>query len=208
MKYIVKIPTLVSRWIYPDYLWRMPAEGKKIYLTFDDGPHPTVTPFVLDHLATYQAKATFFCIGKNVKENPGVYTRLLNEGHAIGNHTYNHLHALKTEDAVYFQNIHEASKLIDSTMFRPPYGRITRFQAKQIQEKMGYKIIMWSILSGDFDLDLSGERCYRNVIKHAEPGSVIVFHDSEKAFDRLRYALPLVLETLASKGFTFERLSP
>lgn len=206
MRYLVNIPTIVSRWIYPDYLWRMPAEGKKVYLTFDDGPHPTITPFVLDQLARYQAKASFFCIGKNVKENPGVYARLLSEGHGIGNHTYNHLHALKTEYAEYFKNIHEASKWIDSKMFRPPYGRITRFQAKQIREKLGYKIIMWSVLSGDFDLELSGEKCYHNVIKHTKPGAVIVFHDSEKAYDRLRYSLPLVLETLTNKGFVFDKL--
>ena len=161
-------------------------------LTFDDGPHPTITPFVLDCLKEYRAKATFFCIGKNVADNPGIYARILEEGHRTGNHTYRHLNAKKTGDEEWLKDIRDASLLIDSDLFRPPYGRIKRFGAKALlSANPPYRIILWDVLSGDFDEGLTGEVCAKKVIDHARAGSIVVFHDSEKALPRLKVALPL-----------------
>ncbi|MBS1566531.1 MAG: polysaccharide deacetylase family protein, partial [Bacteroidetes bacterium] len=190
----------------PAYTWQMPAGQKKIYLSFDDGPHPEATPFVLDTLRRYDAKATFFCIGKNVLQYPELYKRILLDGHATGNHTHNHLNGWKTPDKEYLGNIQEASQYIDSKLFRPPYGRISRFQALQVQEQMGLRVVMWSVLSGDFDTSLSPQKCTENVQKSATGGSIVVFHDSEKAMPRLTYALPKVLEYFTALGYHFEKL--
>lgn len=206
MFYLIKTPNIIRRWLYPSYVWDMPTTEKKLYLSFDDGPHPSITPSVLDELKKYQAKATFFCIGKNIAKYPEVYKRIIEEGHSIGNHTNNHLDGWKTADDSYFQNIAEAAKLIDSTLFRPPYGHITRFQAKQLMEKWHYKIIMWSVLSGDFDVKISPEQCLKNVLKNKKPGSIIVFHDSEKAYKALGYALPKLLNQLSEEGYVFDKI--
>jgi len=206
MFYLVKTPWWVKRFIYPAYTWGMPAGQKKLYLSFDDGPHPIATPFVLDTLKKYQAKASFFCIGKNVAAYPEVYKRILLEGHAVGNHTQNHLNGWKTDDAAYMANITKAAQYIDSKLFRPPYGRITRFQARQVQERLGLRVLMWSVLSGDFDLQLSPQKCTANVQKNASDGSIIVFHDSEKALERMAYALPGVLEYFSARGFVFDKI--
>lgn len=209
MLYMVKTPWWVIKWIYPAYTWSMPAtrEKKTLYLTFDDGPHPAATSFALDELKKYNAKATFFCVGKNVPAHPDIYKRILDEGHAVGNHTQNHVNGWKTEDAPYLENITTASKYIDSRLFRPPYGRITRFQARQVKEKLGLQVIMWSVLSGDFDARLGGEDCWKNVRKSAANGSIIVFHDSENAMSRMAYSLPKVLEYFSAKGFVFNKIS-
>lgn len=193
--------------LYPDSIWKMPDTSKAIYLTFDDGPHPQITPFVLDELDKYNAKATFFCIGKNVMEHPGLFKRILDRGHAVGNHTHTHLNGWKTPNAKYLQNIQEAAGYIDSHLFRPPFGRITRLQRKQLQQmKVPFKVVMWTVLSGDFDKNTTPEKCLHNVINNAESGSVIVFHDSEKAYDKLRYALPEVLRHFNEAGFRFEKI--
>lgn len=202
MSYLVKTPWLLKR-LYPSCTWEIPSEEKVLYLTFDDGPHPEATTFVLDELAKYDAKGTFFCIGKNVVENNGLYERILTEGHRVGNHTWKHLNGWKTDDATYINDVLEAGKYIDSTLFRPPYGRISRFQLKQLKEKLGYNIIMWTVLSGDFDLKLTPERCAQNIILHAGSGSIIVFHDSIKAFPRLRVALPQTLSHFSALGYRF-----
>jgi len=206
MLYLVKTPWWIKKWLYPDYLWSMPRDQKKIYLSFDDGPHPVATPFVLDTLKKYQAKATFFCIGKNVAAHPDIYKRILSEGHATGNHTYDHLNGWKTDDKLYFENIAKASRYIDSKLFRPPYGRITPFQARQAAATWGFTIVMWSVLSGDFDMRITPQKCWRNVQHAAGNGSVIVFHDSEKAMERMAYALTEVLSYFTDKGFAFEKL--
>ena len=206
MFYLVKTPWWIKKWLYPDYLWTMPHDQKKIYLSFDDGPHPQATSFVLDTLQQYKAKASFFCIGKNVAAYPELYKRILSEGHAIGNHTYDHLNGWKTDDRKYFENIAQASRYIDSHLFRPPYGRITPFQARQSAEKMGFTVVMWSVLSGDFDTRITPQKCWRNVKQAAGNGSIIVFHDSEKAMERMAYALPEVLAHFTEKGFVFEKL--
>ena len=207
MFYLVRTPWLLKK-MYPECIWDIKSDEKILYLTFDDGPHTEATAFVLEELKKYNAKATFFCIGKNVEEHFDIYKKIIEEGHAVGNHTYNHLNGWKVKDEVYFDNIFKAKKIIDSNLFRPPYGRITKFQLKQLAgEKYKLKPIMWSVLSGDFDEKVSGEECYLTVVKNAKEGSIIVFHDSQKALDRLRYALPLVLKFFAEKGFEFRSIS-
>jgi peptidoglycan/xylan/chitin deacetylase (PgdA/CDA1 family) len=185
----------------------MPSKEKVIYLTFDDGPHPAATPFVLDTLKEYGAKATFFCIGKNVLDQPALYERIITEGHAVGNHTFNHLNGWKTADAVYMEDIAKAKKYIDSSLFRPPYGKITSFQLRLLaKDKFKMTPIMWTVLSGDFDVKLSKETCLLNVLTTASNGSIIVFHDSQKAFVNLQFVLPKVLNHFEQKGFRFEKI--
>jgi peptidoglycan/xylan/chitin deacetylase (PgdA/CDA1 family) len=205
MFYFVKTPWLLQKW-YSGCVWNIPTEENIIYLTFDDGPHPTATPFILDELKKYRAKATFFCIGKNVIEQPQLYRRILDEEHRVGNHTYNHLNGWKTADKDYFQNIQQAAAYIDSDLFRPPYGRISRFQLTHLKTFFHYKIIMWDVLSADFDTRISGETAALNVIGHAGPGSIVIFHDSAKAFDRMHIALPKVLQFFSEKGYRFEAI--
>jgi peptidoglycan/xylan/chitin deacetylase (PgdA/CDA1 family) len=208
MFYLVKTPWWIKR-IYDGYLWNMPATEKALYLTFDDGPHPEVTPFVLKQLKQHSALATFFCIGKNVVDFPEVYKQILNEGHAVGNHTFTHPNGWKTANEVYLRDVAEASNYIDSAMFRPPYGRITSFQAKNLKPVMKGKepkVVMWDVVSGDFDTLCSPQQCLGNVIFTAGPGSIVVFHDSEKARPRLEYTLPRVLGYFSEKGFVFKSL--
>ena len=206
MRYLVNTPWWIKKWIYPGYLWSMPETDKKIYLSFDDGPHPEATVFVLDELKKYNAKASFFCIGKNVAAYPDLYARIVAEGHATGNHTYDHMNGWKTNDKTYFENITKASKYIDTGLFRPPYGRITRFQARQAADKLGFTIVMWSVLSADFDTRISAQKCWNNVKRAAGNGSIIVFHDSEKAMERMKYALTQTLDYFSAGGFVFEKL--
>lgn len=201
--YLTKTPFWL-RSLYPSLVWRMPVQGeKKIYLTFDDGPHPQATPFVLDQLAAYGAKATFFCIGKNVAAEPEIYQRIIAEGHTVGNHTQHHLNGWKTDDATYLDDIATAQQYISSNLFRPPYGRIKRSQIKALHQQQN-KIIMWDVLSADFDIGLTGEACLAYVLYHTQPGSIVLFHDSAKAWDRMSVALPKVLEYFSEKGFRFE----
>lgn len=189
--YLVKAPSLLKK-IYPKKLvWSIPADDS-IYLTFDDGPHPTATQFVLQMLAQYKAKATFFCIGKNVIEYPEIYQQIIAEGHTVGNHTQNHSNGWNLNKEEYLADIAIAAKHINTNLFRPPYGRIRKKQAEAIH-KMGLKIIMWDVLSGDFDPKISPEKCWENIKQNIEPGSIIVFHDSSKAWDRMAYALPRTL---------------
>jgi len=212
MLYFIKTPWWLKR-LYPRCVWDIPVKEKIIYLTFDDGPHPVVTPFVLDTLKQYNAKATFFCIGKNVAAHTDIYQRTLEEGHRVGNHTSQHLNGWKVTDELYIQDILAAGKYIDSSLFRPPYGKITRFQVKLLTGirnspvNNNFSIIMWDVLSGDFDTSLTADTCAVNVIKNAQAGSVIVFHDSEKAFPRMREALPKTLEHFSEKGFRFEAIN-
>lgn len=206
MRYLVNTPWWIKKWVYPNYLWSMPETDKKIYLSFDDGPHPEATVFALDELKKYDAKASFFCIGKNVAAHPDLYARIVADGHATGNHTYDHMNGWKTNDKTYFENIAKASKYIDTVFFRPPYGRITRFQATQAADKLGFTIVMWSVLSADFDTRISPQKCWNNVKRAAGNGSIIVFHDSEKAMERMKFALTQTLDYFSAKGFVFEKL--
>ena len=203
MFYLVKTPWWLKK-LYPGCTWEMPGEEKKIYLTFDDGPHPVATSFVLEELKKYNAKATFFCIGKNVAEYPFIYEQIIDQGHRVGNHTYNHLNGWKTGDEEYINNVVQAKKLIDSNLFRPPYGRATKFQLKLMVDKYGLTPIMWSVLSGDFDLQLSKDNCLWNVLSKSKEGSIVVFHDSEKAYEKIQYVLPKVLSYFSERGYQFE----
>jgi peptidoglycan/xylan/chitin deacetylase (PgdA/CDA1 family) len=206
MFYLIKTPWWLKR-LYADCIWQMPVRSNTLYLTFDDGPHPVITPFVLNELEKYNAQATFFCIGNNVARYPEIYKRILEEGHAVGNHTYDHLNGWKTTTGAYLDNIEAAKKWIISNLFRPPYGKTTYAQLRALQKKDAqFKTIMWSILSGDFDKRISPQQCYVNVMKHTKPGAIIVFHDSEKAYERMSYALPMVLDYFSKKGFRFEKI--
>ncbi|WP_291911440.1 polysaccharide deacetylase family protein [Chitinophaga sp. CB10] len=206
MFYLTKTPAILKA-VYSSCIWNMPAGTNAVYLTFDDGPHPEATPFVLDQLKKYDAKATFFCIGKNVIEQPAIYQRILEEGHSVGNHTHNHLNGWKTGTDKYIENVLLAREYIQSSLFRPPYGRITPFQIRMLKKQIpGAKIIMWDILSGDFDLDINGEACVQNVVFKLKPGSIVVFHDSTKAWDRMSYALPRVLEFCKKRQYELRAL--
>lgn len=201
--YLIKTPWWL-RALYPSLTWRFREPGKTIYLTFDDGPHETATPFVLDELKKYNAKASFFCIGKNVAAHPAIYARILEEGHSVGNHTYSHLNGWRTDNVVYLEDIAATSALVHSNLFRPPYGRVKRSQLKKLQTtNPKLQTIMWDVLSGDFDTNLTPEGCLANVLYHSKPGSIVLFHDSTKAWERMRYALPKVLEHFSREGYTF-----
>ena len=204
--YPVKTPWLVKQ-LYPNLLWNHNRDQRCIYVTFDDGPIPIVTPFVLNILKQYNAKATFFCIGDNVRKHPEVFEQVKNGGHAIGNHTFNHLNGWHTDDKTYVDNFLQADHLIGSKLFRPPYGRIKRSQVKLIQEaKPGIKIVMWNVLSADFDAAISPEKCLDNVIKNVKGGEIVLFHDSLKAHERMEYALPRALEYWSKQGFEFKTI--
>lgn len=197
--YFVKAPRILKK-LYPQNLiWKREATNK-VYLTFDDGPHPTATTFVLDELEKYNAKATFFCIGQNVVALPDVYTQIINNGHKIGNHTHSHPNGWKMSTKKYLQNVKSAQHFIDSNLFRPPYGRIRKRQAQEIR-KMGFHIILWDVLCGDFDTNISPQKCWENIEQNIEPGSIVVFHDSNKAWERMQYALPRTLAFCKEKGW-------
>jgi len=201
--YLVKTPCFIQR-LFPNFTWQLPTADKILYLTFDDGPIPEVTPWVLDQLEQYDAKGTFFCVGDNVRKHPQVFEQVIAAGHAIGNHTYNHLSGWSTENLLYFQNVRECAKLINSELFRPPYGRLTPRQTQFLQRH--YTIIMWDVLSGDFDQKLTNQECLNNVLNNTQPGSIIVFHDSLKAQERLEHVLPRTLEHFSKAGYRFAKI--
>lgn len=202
--YLAKTPQFFQS-LFPNFVWRLPTAEKDLYLTFDDGPVPEVTPWVLDELAKYNAKATFFCVGDNINKHPKIFQRIVDEGHTVGNHSYNHLSGWATDNISYFHNIRYCASLVNSKYFRPPYGRIKPTQAQFLQRH--YKIIMWDVLSGDFDAKISKKQCYSNVMENAKEGSIVVFHDNIKAIDKLQYALPRVLESYSKMGYKFESIS-
>ena len=201
--YLVKTPKFIQS-LFPNFTWRIPTEEKQLFLTFDDGPIPEVTPWVLDQLAQYQAKATFFCVGENVKNNPAIFSQVIEAGHTVGNHTNNHFNGWLTDNLPYFHNIRQCAQLVQSSLFRPPYGKLKPSQAQFLQRH--YRIVMWDILSGDFDPKISKEQCLSNVIDKAKAGSIIVLHDSLKAKDKLYYVLPKVLEHFSALGYSFSSL--
>ena len=203
--YLTKTPWIVQK-VFSNYTWCYPSEEKTIYLTFDDGPTPEVTDFVLDELKKFNAKATFFCVGENVKRHHQLYERILEEGHAVGNHTFNHLNGFRTKNKQYFENIEHATTHIHSNLFRPPYGKIKKSQGRKLL-KDGYQIIMWSVLSGDFDTSVSPEKCYLNVVKYASEGSIVVMHDSKKAKEKIYDSLPKILNYFSKRGYRFNRIA-
>lgn len=206
--YWIKTNRLIKR-IFSDYIWDIPTLEKKVYLTFDDGPTPEITTWVLNQLKEFNAKATFFCIGENIEKYPDVFNAVIDEGHVIGNHTFNHYNGWKTSTADYINNFEMCKATISKLttdhckLFRPPYGKIKNSQAKSIQDS-GYKIIMWDVLSADFDTTVAPEKCLKNVLKNIKPGSIIVFHDSIKSFKNLKYALPKTLQFLKENHYVCE----
>lgn len=207
-------------WLYPQLVWRMPANEKKVYITFDDGPVPGATDFVLETLKQYNAVATFFCIGDNVQKHPDVFTKILRAGYAVGNHTFNHLNGWKTTLQTYLENTNQCEAILESHrtnhslqttdyrspitskhLFRPPYGRITRNQISTLMQK--HKIIMWDVLTQDYRQGITPDTCIRGTIQATRPGSIVVFHDSYKAERNMMFALPRYLEFLNAKGYSF-----
>ena len=198
--------------IFSNYVWDIPNSENKVFLTFDDGPTPEITEWTLNQLKSYNAKATFFCIGDNITKFPEIFQKVISEGHSIGNHTFNHLNGWKTKTKNYINN----SKLFETELkqlqtencklFRPPYGKIKLSQSR-ILRSQGYKIIMWDCISYDFNATISKETCLENVLKNVKSGSIIVFHDSKKAFLNLEYVLPRTLEFLKEKGFVCESIN-
>lgn len=211
----MKLSWVKTHWIikqlFSKYVWDIPNHQNKVYLTFDDGPTPEITEWTLNQLKKYNAKATFFCIGDNIRKYPEIFQKVMVENHSIGNHTFNHLNGWKTATPEYVENAklyeveHSKLKIQKCKLFRPPYGKIKLSQSKIIR-KLGYKIIMWDVLSEDFDQEITPEKCLENVIKNVASGSIIVFHDSQKAFRNLEYTLPRTLAFLKEKGFVCERI--
>ena len=190
--------------IFKNLVWNIPVDDKTVFLTFDDGPTPEVTEKALDLLKMYNAKATFFCLGKQVKAHPEIYRRIIDEGHAVGNHSIQHIKRHYYHSKSFLKEIRDASKLVDSKLFRPPYGQIKPNQAKLLKDQ--FKIIMWSVLSGDFDENRSREECLDTVLKYSKSGSIIVFHDSLKAEERMLYCLSSALESFTKRGFQFRKI--
>ena len=232
--YFIKTPIVIQR-IFKNYSWRFSttkSTEKIIYLTFDDGPTPEITAWTLATLTKYNAKATFFCLGKNIEKFPDIFQKIIADRHTIGNHTNNHLNGWKTDTTAYLKNVLKCEKLISTSLnqatnndepttnhhqlptnqqpatnlFRPPYGRIKPTQAKRLIEKGG-KIIMWDVLSADFDQTISSEKCLDNVLKNTKNGSIVVFHDSVKAEKHLKFVLPKVLEYFSKKGYRFSSIA-
>ena len=198
-------PNFLIRSFYSSLIWKVNTNEKIIYLTFDDGPIPEITPWVLQQLRDFNAKATFFCIGENVKKNPQIFEQIKSEKHQIGHHTFNHVNGWKTKNEIYFENVEKGNDVAPSHLFRPPYGKLKRSQIQQLKQK--YKLIMWDVLTYDFDANTDKEKCLKNILINTGIGSIVVFHDSLKAKKNLYYALPLVLKYFSEKGFKFEVLS-
>jgi peptidoglycan-N-acetylglucosamine deacetylase len=216
-----KIISTAGKKLYPSLLWNFDIKDKFLYLTFDDGPIPSITPWVLQILKGFNAKATFFCIGDNVEKNPEIFNMIIREGHAIGNHSHNHLDGWKTDDEVYVENVLKAEAAMlklgsasnkstslstaGKKLFRPPYGRIKPGQIKLLKE-LEYKIVMWDVISGDYDQNRSAGNCLKNVKRYSEPGSILVFHDSLKASENLKKILPEILNFYSAAGYKFRSL--
>jgi peptidoglycan/xylan/chitin deacetylase (PgdA/CDA1 family) len=201
--YFVKTPKIVQS-LLPNCTWRIPGNEEDIYLTFDDGPIPQVTPWVLDQLDAWDAKATFFCVGHNVDKHPDIFLDVVDRGHRVGSHTYNHLDGWKTDNMTYFRNVWKGARKVESNLFRPPYGRMLPSQMRFLSRH--YQVVMWDVLSGDFDAQLDETTCLENILKHVRPGSIIVLHDSIKSFSKLQYVLPRLLENLHLRGFQFKSI--
>ena len=202
----IEQPPLFYRVLFPECVWRVHNKNNCVYLTFDDGPIPEVTPWVLDLLDEYNIKATFFCVGDNVRRNPELFEEIKRRGHSVGNHTMNHLQGIKVRSKKYLQNVAEAQKYINSPLFRPPHGLLRLKQANELREH--YTIIMYDVVSRDYDQSITGEEVFNIVKRYTRHGSILVFHDSIKAEKNLKYALPRAIEWLKENGYNFEPLKP
>ncbi len=201
--YLVKTPEIVQS-LWPHFLWRVPTQEPILYLTFDDGPIPQVTPQVLNALREFDAKATFFCVGENVRRHPDIYQRILSEGHTTGNHTYNHLNGWKTKTLDYLKNVRRCAHLVRSRLFRPPYGRLSPCQRAFLERQ--YTIVLWDVLSGDFDQNVNAQQCLENILNNASSGSIIVLHDNLKTAEKVQFVLPELLRYFTQRGYRFEGL--
>lgn len=201
--YFTKTPALLKP-LAGDMTWEIKTQEKEVYLTFDDGPIPEVTPEVLNVLAEYDAKATFFCVGENIHRHPEVFQMVKSQGHAVGNHTFSHEKGWGSTQYSYLKSFAKCQQLTQTDLFRPPYGRIKRQQVGVLKNHV--RIIMWDVLSGDFDPNCTVEKCVNNVLRSVKPGSIVVFHDSIKARKKVLGALPLVLKDLTEKGYKFRAL--
>ena len=201
--YLVKSSYFIKKY-YSNFIWKIPTAEKIIYLTFDDGPTSEITEWTLATLKTFNAKATFFCVGSNVAKHPEIFQQIISEGHAVGNHTYHHLSGWNSNNEDYLRNIKKCEEVVTSNLFRPPYGRIKKSQYELIKDD--YKVIMWDVLSGDFDPKTSPKKCLSNVINNTTEGAIIVFHDSMKATDNLKHTLPKVLAHFTEQGYRFDKL--
>lgn len=209
---MIKVPKIIKL-LFFNQVWDIPNSENTIYLTFDDGPTPEITERVLEILDKHQIKATFFCIGDNVRKHPEIVQKILSKQHSVGNHTYSHLKGWRTPTKTYINNteacrmkLNSQFAIQNSQIFRPPYGKITPWQSFKLR-KLGYKIIMWDVLSKDYAASISAEMCYENVLKNVSSGSIIVFHDSNKAKENVLNSLEKTIETLKSKGFKFEKIA-
>ena len=194
----IKIPR-IFRLCMPHILWEVSTFKKKVYLTFDDGPTPGITEFILDELAKYDAKATFFCLGKNAELYPDLVEKIRAAGHRIGNHTTNHLKGWKVSTDMYLRDIERANKIFKTNLFRPPYGRVGLRQIRRVSKQ--YKIVLWTVISQDYSKKFTPDQCLHKVTRHIRPGYIIVFHDSVKAYDNMSYALPRALKYIYDKGY-------
>ena len=205
--YVHKTPKILE-WLYPALTWHKKRDKKNIYLTFDDGPVPNATDFVLSTLNSLDVKASFFCVGHNIEKHPQTYEKVIESGHRTGNHTFNHLDGWKTDDDTYESNFRQCEQVMGESnthkLFRPPYGKIKRSQSKIIGKT--HEIIMWDVLSGDFDPALDDDTCLTRSVKLSRNGSIIIFHDSNKTFKKLQYVLPRYIESMLARGFKFELL--
>lgn len=201
--YFVNAPIFL-RWYYPNVTWNRSRDEKNLYLTFDDGPIPEITPWILDTLRDFNVKATFFCVGENIEKNPEIFERIVKNGHQVGNHTYNHLKGWNHSDEAYIMNVMKCHRLTKSYLFRPPYARAKKSQIALLKNQ--FEMIYWDVLSGDFDVGLSPQNCLKNVLKYTQNGSIIVFHDNIKAISRVQYALPKAIEHFLKQGYTFKTL--
>lgn len=200
MKLLVRPPQLL-RSFYKGSYWRMDKMEPTIYLTFDDGPIPELTPWVLDILWKYQVKATFFCVGENITKNPEIFERIINEGHQVGNHTFNHMKGWQVNQSVYLDNVEKCQQVTKTNLFRPPYGRIKKSQFKTLSQQ--YKVFFWDVLTYDYDKMITPKKCLDNSIKYTRNGSIIVFHDNIKAESNLKFTLPQYIEHFLKLNYKF-----
>lgn len=194
-------PPFFLKWFYTNVTWNKSRAQKSIYLTFDDGPIPEITPWILDVLAQYNAKATFFCVGENIVKHPDIFQRILDEGHQVGNHTFNHLKGWDYSDEEYLENVYKCQELTKTNLFRPPYVRAKKSQLKVLEKE--FELIYWDVLSGDYDVNMSPQKCFNNIVNYTKNGSIIVLHDNIKAIPRVQFVLPKLLDNYMQKGYTF-----